>query len=264
MPRFAANLSMLFTEVDFLDRFAAAAEAGFTGVEYLFPYDYPAEEIKARLDANQLTQVLFNLPAGDWAGGERGITILPERAEEFRAGVDQAIAYANRRLTKCHFWIMGPTDEDPEYYEECLAYRDFLKLDNVTFTGYVNLREYLGKMDLLILTSISEGQPLAILEGMACSLPFVTTNVGDCETFIKGDCDRFGPAGTIAPVMDYAAIGDGIIELCRNPRLRRQLGENGYQRIRHSYSAEAFITGYKELYQQSMGGEGPWQESGLS
>jgi len=94
MPRFAANLSMLFTEVDFLDRFAAAAEAGFTGVEYLFPYDHPAEEIKARLDANQLTQVLFNLPAGDWAGGERGIAILPERVEEFRAGVDQAIAYA--------------------------------------------------------------------------------------------------------------------------------------------------------------------------
>ncbi len=94
MPRFAANLSMLFTEVDFLDRFAAAAEAGFTGVEYLFPYDYPAEEIKARLDANKLTQVLFNLPAGDWASGERGIAILPERVEEFRAGVDQAIAYA--------------------------------------------------------------------------------------------------------------------------------------------------------------------------
>lgn len=94
MPRFAANLSMLFTEVDFLDRFAAAAEAGFTGVEYLFPYDYPAEEIKARLEANGLTQVLFNLPAGDWAKGERGIAVLPERVEEFRAGVDKAIAYA--------------------------------------------------------------------------------------------------------------------------------------------------------------------------
>ncbi len=94
MPRFAANLSMLFTEQDFMDRFAAAAKAGFTGVEYLFPYDYPAEEIKARLDANKLTQVLFNLPAGDWAGGERGIAIFPERVAEFRAGVDKAIAYA--------------------------------------------------------------------------------------------------------------------------------------------------------------------------
>jgi hydroxypyruvate isomerase len=94
MPRFAANLSLLFTEVDFLDRFAAAAEAGFTGVEYLFPYDYSSTEIKDRLESNGLTQVLFNLPAGNWAKGERGIACHPDRVEEFRAGVDLAIAYA--------------------------------------------------------------------------------------------------------------------------------------------------------------------------
>ncbi|GGO84836.1 hydroxypyruvate isomerase [Marinobacterium nitratireducens] len=94
MPRFCANLSMLFTEHDFLDRFDAAAKAGFEGVEYLFPYDYDASEIKAKLDANGLTQVLFNLPAGDWAAGERGIACHPDRIEEFRAGVDRAIAYA--------------------------------------------------------------------------------------------------------------------------------------------------------------------------
>ncbi len=94
MPKFAANLSMLFTEVDFLDRFQAAAEAGFKGVEYLFPYDFEAAEIKRRLDDNGLTQVLFNLPAGDWAAGERGIACHPDRVEEFRAGVDRAIAYA--------------------------------------------------------------------------------------------------------------------------------------------------------------------------
>ena len=94
MPRFAANLSMLFTEVDFLDRFAAAAEAGFTGVEYLFPYDFSSTDIKERLESNGLTQVLFNLPAGNWAKGERGIACHPDRVEEFRAGVDLAIAYA--------------------------------------------------------------------------------------------------------------------------------------------------------------------------
>jgi hydroxypyruvate isomerase len=94
MPRFAANLSMLFTEQDFLARFDAAAKAGFSGVEYLFPYDFSSAEIKAKLDANGLTQVLFNLPAGDWAKGERGIACLPDRVEEFRAGVDLAIAYA--------------------------------------------------------------------------------------------------------------------------------------------------------------------------
>ena len=94
MPKFAANLSMLFTEVDFLDRFEAAAKAGFRGVEYLFPYDFEADEIKQRLDANGLTQVLFNLPAGDWGAGERGIACHPDRVEEFRAGVDKAIEYA--------------------------------------------------------------------------------------------------------------------------------------------------------------------------
>lgn len=94
MPKFAANLSMLFTEVDFLDRFEAAAKAGFRGVEYLFPYDVEAPEIKRRLDDNGLTQVLFNLPAGDWGAGERGIACHPDRVEEFRAGVDKAIEYA--------------------------------------------------------------------------------------------------------------------------------------------------------------------------
>ncbi|MDX1465945.1 MAG: hydroxypyruvate isomerase [Halomonas sp.] len=94
MAKFAANLSMLFTEVDFLDRFEAAAKAGFKGVEYLFPYDVEAAEIRKRLDDNGLTQVLFNLPAGDWGAGERGIACHPDRVEEFRSGVDKAIAYA--------------------------------------------------------------------------------------------------------------------------------------------------------------------------
>jgi hydroxypyruvate isomerase len=94
MPRFAANLTMLFNEVPFLERFERAARAGFSAVEFLFPYGWTAEEIKSRLDANGLQLVLHNLPAGDWDGGERGIACHPDRVEEFRAGVDRAIAYA--------------------------------------------------------------------------------------------------------------------------------------------------------------------------
>ena len=94
MPRFAANLTMLFNEVPFLDRFEKAAAAGFTGVEYLFPYDFPVEELVEKLKANNLQQVLHNLPAGNWGAGERGIAIFPDRVEEFRAGVDKAITYA--------------------------------------------------------------------------------------------------------------------------------------------------------------------------
>jgi 2-dehydrotetronate isomerase len=95
MPRFAANLSMMFNEVPFLDRFSASAAAGFQAVEYLFPYEFPADEIKKRLREYGLTNVLFNLPPGDWAAGERGIACIPGREEEFRAGVEKALTYAN-------------------------------------------------------------------------------------------------------------------------------------------------------------------------
>jgi hydroxypyruvate isomerase len=94
MPRFAVNLSMLFTEHPFLDRFEHAAKAGFEAVEFLFPYAHPAEEIRQRLDDNGLTLVLHNLPAGDWEAGERGIACHPDRVAEFRAGVSRAIDYA--------------------------------------------------------------------------------------------------------------------------------------------------------------------------
>lgn len=94
MPRFAANLTMLFTEVPFLDRFERAAQAGFEAVEFLFPYAYPAEEIRQRLEANRLQLVLHNLPAGDWEAGERGIACHPDRVSEFRDGVAKAIVYA--------------------------------------------------------------------------------------------------------------------------------------------------------------------------
>jgi hydroxypyruvate isomerase len=94
MPRFAANLTMMFTEVPFLDRFELAAKAGFEAVEFLFPYPFEAEDIKRQLDEHGLTLVLHNLPAGDWVAGERGIACHPDRVNEFRAGVGRAIAYA--------------------------------------------------------------------------------------------------------------------------------------------------------------------------
>ena len=94
MPRFSANLSMLFTEYDFLDRFDAAARAGFKAVEYVGPYDHAPEVVAARLKKNGLAQALFNLPPGDWGKGERGIAVLPDRVDEFRRGVHTAIVYA--------------------------------------------------------------------------------------------------------------------------------------------------------------------------
>ena len=94
MPKFAANLSLLFNEVDFLDRFEAAAQCGFTGVECQFPYAYSKENLAEQVHKHGLTQVLHNLPAGDWAKGERGITCHPDRVNEFQDGVGVAIEYA--------------------------------------------------------------------------------------------------------------------------------------------------------------------------
>lgn len=94
MPKFAANLSMLFTELPFLDRFGAAAGAGFRAVEFLFPYEHPPQAIEEQIRKHNLQIVLFNMPPGNWAAGERGIGCIPGREAEFRAGIDQALSYA--------------------------------------------------------------------------------------------------------------------------------------------------------------------------
>jgi hydroxypyruvate isomerase len=94
MPRFAANLSMMFTEVPFLDRFEAAAKAGFTAVEFLFPYEFPAKEVGERLHKSGLTQALFNLPPGNWAAGEKGFASLPDRFADLQQSLQTALPYA--------------------------------------------------------------------------------------------------------------------------------------------------------------------------
>ncbi len=94
MPRFAANLTMMYNEHAFLDRFSAAAKDGFKGVEFLFPYEYAAAELQKRLQDNGLTQALFNAPPGDWAAGERGIASLPGREDEFKRSVATGLEYA--------------------------------------------------------------------------------------------------------------------------------------------------------------------------
>jgi hydroxypyruvate isomerase len=116
MPRFAANLTMLFNELPFLDRFQAASNAGFRGVEYLFPYAFEASALAERLDRHGLVQVLHNLPAGDWDKGERGIACHPGRVGEFQDGVGRAIEYARQlgcRQLNCLAGI-APAGVDPQ------------------------------------------------------------------------------------------------------------------------------------------------------
>lgn len=154
----------------------------------------------------------------------------------------------NKNMDNVNFYIMGPVEEDQEYYEECLKHKEYLKLDNLTFTGGVDVKEYLKDMDLLVLTSISEGQPLAILEGMASRIPFVATNVGDCKGLITGEDDDLGPAGKVANVMNYIDIAEKIMELCNDKTLRKKYGETGYKRVKEFYSLDKFIEAYRNIY----------------
>ncbi len=126
MPRFAANLSMMFNEWDFLDRFAAAAEAGFDAVEFLFPYEFEPDDIAARLQANELTQALFNLPPGDWAVGERGLAAFPDRRAEFERSVTTALRYAKATGAKrLHLMAGNAPADDPRHlaaYESAVRF----------------------------------------------------------------------------------------------------------------------------------------------
>ena len=127
MPRFAANLTMMFNEVPFLDRFEAAARAGFPAVEFLFPYDHPVEAVAERLRAHGLAQALFNLPPGDWSAGERGLAALPERHAEMRAKFDEAVPYIRATGVPAVHLMAGRTD--------CSAAADRAFRDAVAWTA---------------------------------------------------------------------------------------------------------------------------------
>lgn len=150
MPKFSANLTMLFTEVDFLERFERAASAGFKGIEYLFPYDWDKDELVNKLKENNLLQTLHNLPAGDWGGGERGIACIPGREQEFQDGVGQAIEYAKALECPKLNCLVGltPKDASPDSIRQTLQ-------DNLAFAasaldqeGIVMVVEALNSIDV--------------------------------------------------------------------------------------------------------------------
>lgn len=145
--------------------------------------------------------------------------------------------------------ILGTTDESPQYYQECLSLVRSLKIQDVQFLGRVNVKDYLEEFDLLLLSSISEGQPLAILEGMAAGKPFVSTNVGDCKGLLYGnEGDTLGRAGIVVPVMDSDAMAEAILECARYPEETKEMGAVGRRRANQYYTQQAFLTAYHKLY----------------
>lgn len=158
---------------------------------------------------------------------------------------DQVLA----SMPEAHLWIMGGFDEEPDYYEECVKLIESLHIGNVTFLGQVDIREYLPEMDLLVLSSISEGQPLGMLEGMAAAKPFVCTNAGDCKGLLEGKVgDELGRAGYVVPVMDSKAMADTILHCAKDSDKLARMGKTGQKRVETYYRSEDFLNRYKSIY----------------
>lgn len=162
----------------------------------------------------------------------------------------QSFSLVQNEIPDTHFYIMGPTDEDEDYYDECVQMAKSYGIENLIFTGKVNVKDYIGKMDIIVLSSISEGQPLAILEGMACGKPFVSTDVGSCSELLMGILDNYGRAGIIVPVMNFQKMSEAIINLCRDKKLRETMGQNALNRVKNLYTMKNFIEGYKKIYEE--------------
>lgn len=163
----------------------------------------------------------------------------------------RAFAFAKKEVPNLRLWIMGPTDEDPQYARECFELVDVMEIPDVFFTGKVDVTDYLGKMDFTILTSISEGQPLTILESFAAKKPVIATDVGNCRELIYGEeDDENGEAGILCHIMNVEEIAHAMINLALNPEKRAELGENGYRRVLDSYRIEMMHEQYESIYKR--------------
>lgn len=162
----------------------------------------------------------------------------------------QAFGFAKKKQPRLKLWIMGPWEEDMEYANECFELVKMLDLKDVEFTGRVDIRDYLGRMDMTILTSISEGQPLTILESYAAKKPVIATDVGNCRGLIYGEDDDFGDAGILTHIMNVKEIADAMIDLASNPAMRKRMGESGYRRLMSKYTIEHMKDTYEALYRQ--------------
>jgi hydroxypyruvate isomerase len=199
---------MLFNEVGFLDRFDAAAKAGFKGVEYLFPYDFKADEIVAKLKANNLTQVLHNLPAGSWGGGERGIAVLPDRVDEFKAGVDKAIEYATALGCKQVNCLAGiAKDVDPKKAHETFVANLKFAAPKLKAAGIKLLIEAINTRDIPGFFLTSTKQALKVIDEVGSDNLFVQYDIYHMQ-IMEGD---------LAKTMEANLSKIAHIQLADNP-----------------------------------------------
>ena len=160
----------------------------------------------------------------------------------------QAFGFAKERVSALKLWIMGSWEEDEAYAQECADLVEAMGISDVVFTGKIDIREYLGRMDMTILTSISEGQPLTILESFAARKPVIATDVGNCKGLILGENDAFGEAGIVTHIMNVEEIAQAMVDMARDEPMRRRMGDNGYRRVEAGYQFKHMKQTYRDIY----------------
>ena len=160
-----------------------------------------------------------------------------------------SFSIAKDEVPNLRLYIMGGVeDDDRPYQDECFALVDTLGVEDIIFTGNIDPKDYIRKMDMIILTSISEGQPISLLEAMSAERPCIATKVGNCDEILLGSGPDAQPCGIIAPVMNVEKISDAIITLAKDDDLRRLYGQRGKQRVNEIYRLDQVVTTYEGLY----------------
>ena len=208
------------------------------------------EVIPNGIEINQYAKSVKKVSKDDYINIGAIVRIVP--IKDIKTMIE-GFGIAKKKYDKIRLYIMGPFEEDIEYYRECRQLVDNLRIKDIIFTGKVNIVEYIGQMDILLLSSISEGQPLSILEGMASSKPFIATNVGSCKDLLYGNGDNYGYAGFVIPVMESEELGKTIIKLCKDKELRVDMGNNALKRVSSLYSKDRMISSYNRIYSQYGG-----------
>jgi hydroxypyruvate isomerase len=188
MPKLAANLTMLFNEVPFLERFERAAEAGFGAVEFLFPYDHPPEDLAALLARNGLEMALFNLPPGDWDGGERGLAALPDREGEFRESLEAALPYIDALACRRVHMMAGipPEGADPSVCGEAYAGNLRIAAEVLAPRGVAVLVEPINRRDIPGYFLNRQGEAVALLEAVGAPNAGLQMDFYHCQ-IVDGD-----------------------------------------------------------------------------
>lgn len=212
------------------------------------------------IDAGRLADLPGKLPTDEYINIGAVLRVTP--IKDVKTMI-RAFAFASQRVKNLRLWIMGPCDEDEEYAQECFELVEQQGISGIFFTGRIDVKEYLGRMDFTILTSISEGQPLTILESYAARKPVIATDVGNCRELIYGEGDGYGTAGILTHIMNVAEIANAMIELATSTEKRLKMGECGYQRLMSRYQLHQMRDQYAKLYQtigETYGSEWPTEK----